>query len=671
MTSTSSPSRRAGSTTTGSEPAACYIRVSDPQQERGTSPETQRAGVLEYCKQRRYTVGPEDVYYEPPHSAADLWERPVLQRLLAALRAGRYKVMVVFDLDRISREEHHQGHIYTLCEQVGARLESVTQDLSDDSIQGRIMRMASGIYASIERDKIRERTQRGTRARAKEGHLPRGSVPLYGYVINPEYLTALSERAAGDREAQAAELPKRRYLPDDDGSPTCPAEIVRRIWRLYALGMTPYAIARQLTLDGIPTPFDTLAARHQLTEKQARWSATHRVTHEWWRTMIWRILREDRYAGAPAHAFRNHEVEVRKPNRRTGEFRKHRVLTVRPMDDTEHVVALPADAVPALVTDPIIIATVHARCQVAKALAARAKRQPWSQTGALLARGLVVCGYCGSRMGPQPSHQGRKPTYACLRAGHLHAACAGKGHAISVEKLDTQVWALASWLLKHPVTLRERAASLLASGQEQADQQQSALGEVQDRLNMIAQQRTRLVKLGQLAADDAALAEIGDQLKTLAAEEREAQAEEQSLVRLASEVRDGTDRLSEWEAWCAREVANVEHAAPEEQRRYLVDLDVRVTVRQTRDPRGRLTITFFASMVDYLDAQVARGASFPIATFPDGSTMALLPPGWEEGQTWEQLASGVGTLSPVFVSGRAPSRGAQLQTRRPPSPRYR
>jgi DNA invertase Pin-like site-specific DNA recombinase len=572
--------------------AAIYTRVSDPSQERGTSPETQQAGALEYCAQRGYTVTPEDTYIEPAHSGADLWERPALQRLLANLHAGKYQHVVVLALDRLSRDTNHQGYLFSECERVGAHLESVTEDLSDDSLQGRILRAVAGVVAEVERQKIAERTMRGTRAKAAQGHLPRGNVPLYGYAWVNE--------------------PLRGYVPDDDSTHRCPAAIVRRIYREYGAGVPIYTIAERLTQEGDLTPFDLLASRGQVTQRQQEWAAGVRtgrpVTHAWRRDLITRLLKEPKYAGE-ALAFRSHDVKRRVQHPDTGEWQKRRRHTLRTPDDPA-VVPLPAATVPALV-DAETAAAVRSRLARAKDERSRTARHPASRTQGLLARGLVRCGHCGGWMGPQPDRRGGTGGfYGCTRYGHHHPSCAGRGHSINIAKLDAQVWRAARWLLGHPEVLRERAARELAAGAEVQVAQAAARLEVDDRIKRLGQRRAALMRLAELAdpADTTTIRETAEKLAALGKEEQQAHAEAERLTRAESQVQDTLTRWDQWERWAKREavrLATQDHPDPATQRQLLRDLDLCVTVWRT-DHRPRLEVVFFHSQMEALAGQPGR-----------------------------------------------------------------
>ncbi|HEX9414263.1 MAG TPA: recombinase family protein, partial [Ktedonobacterales bacterium] len=98
-------------TTTAPMRAAIYVRVSTSGQEQdGTSLVTQEQYCRAWVTERGGIVPDEQVYVEV-HSGAYLWERPQLTRLRAAMRAAAFDVLVVYAIDRLSREQDHLGLI--------------------------------------------------------------------------------------------------------------------------------------------------------------------------------------------------------------------------------------------------------------------------------------------------------------------------------------------------------------------------------------------------------------------------------------------------------------------------------------------------------------------------------------------------------------------------------
>jgi site-specific DNA recombinase len=205
--------------------AAIYCRVSSDQQEDNYSLPTQEAACRQYCAERGYEVAG---IFTDVHTGAQYRERPELSRLRELVRQKAIDVVVCYAVDRLSR---NQAHLYILAEEMsdhGVRLEFVTEKFEDTAV-GRFILAAKSFAAEIEREKIIERTTRGTHARIRSGKPKPSCAPPYGY--------------------RWANADKSRLDPDPATAP-----IVVRIFRSLAEGSSLRAIARRLTEDGIPTP---------------------------------------------------------------------------------------------------------------------------------------------------------------------------------------------------------------------------------------------------------------------------------------------------------------------------------------------------------------------------------------------------------------------------------
>jgi site-specific DNA recombinase len=158
--------------------AAIYCRVSTEDQEReGTSLQTQLEACREYCQGQGYEVA---YHFSETYSGLTL-NRPVLNELRELVRSGNIEAVVVFCLDRLSRDPTHGVIITQELEKHSVILEAVTEDV-DSSELGKLISYIRGFASKLEAEKIRERTLRGKRARAREGRIPGGGAfRLYGY----------------------------------------------------------------------------------------------------------------------------------------------------------------------------------------------------------------------------------------------------------------------------------------------------------------------------------------------------------------------------------------------------------------------------------------------------------------------------------------------------------
>lgn len=171
--------------------AAVYCRVSTDNQEReGTSLQTQLENCLKYCQGKGYDVS---YRFSEAYSGLSLI-RPDLDKLRELVRDQQLDVIVVYALDRLSRDPGHGVIITQELEKHGVKLEAVTEDINTSEL-GKLISYIRGFASKLEAEKIKERTMRGKAAGVKAGHIVTGSGRgLYGY----DYL----RRVKGERQAE-------------------------------------------------------------------------------------------------------------------------------------------------------------------------------------------------------------------------------------------------------------------------------------------------------------------------------------------------------------------------------------------------------------------------------------------------------------------------------------
>ena len=158
--------------------AAIYCRVStDNQEQDGTSLQTQLENCLTYCQNKGY-----DSSYRLREAYSGLsLERPELDRLRELVRDRVIDVVVIYCLDRLSRNATHGVILRDELDKHHVTLESVTEDI-DKTPLGEAITYLRGTFSQIEAEKIKERTMRGKRAKAKMGRIVSGNgAGLYGY----------------------------------------------------------------------------------------------------------------------------------------------------------------------------------------------------------------------------------------------------------------------------------------------------------------------------------------------------------------------------------------------------------------------------------------------------------------------------------------------------------
>ncbi|MFC1944918.1 recombinase family protein, partial [Chloroflexota bacterium] len=125
---------------------AVYCRVStEDQATEGTSLESQLEACLKYCCDKGYEV---TYKFSESYSGLDL-DRPQLNELRELARASKVDVIVVYCLDRLSRNATHGVILRDELDKYNVVLESVTEDI-DKSPLGEAITYLRGTFAQIE-----------------------------------------------------------------------------------------------------------------------------------------------------------------------------------------------------------------------------------------------------------------------------------------------------------------------------------------------------------------------------------------------------------------------------------------------------------------------------------------------------------------------------------------
>lgn len=155
--------------------------------------------------------------------------RPGYQALLERLRQGGIDIVLPESLDRFSRDQEHIAAFFKHASFAGARIVTLAEGEISELHIG-----LKGTMGALYLKDLADRTRRGEAGRILQGRST--SKPAYGYKVAIRYRPD-GERDKGLREVDPAQ-----------------AVIVRRIFRDYAGGASPRAIARALNQEGIAGP---------------------------------------------------------------------------------------------------------------------------------------------------------------------------------------------------------------------------------------------------------------------------------------------------------------------------------------------------------------------------------------------------------------------------------
>lgn len=116
--------------------------------------------------------------------SGDILERPGLTKARQLIRDGGVSYFICYDPDRLARKLAHQLIVTEEIERSGCKLVFINFDWKNNP-EGRLFYSLRGAIAEYEKEKIKERTMRGLRQKAKQGgltHDPRA----FGYEYNKE-----------------------------------------------------------------------------------------------------------------------------------------------------------------------------------------------------------------------------------------------------------------------------------------------------------------------------------------------------------------------------------------------------------------------------------------------------------------------------------------------------
>ena len=143
-----------------------YVRVSTEEQV-DFSPDAQARRCKDYGRQ--HDLGPFVVIVDPGFTGSTL-ERPGMQEMLELVEAGRVAHVIVWRLDRLSRDTGDQSYLVRLFGRQGVRLHSVNDGVIDlDTASGRLHVGFHGVLAQYYREQLVENVQMGMEQAARRG----------------------------------------------------------------------------------------------------------------------------------------------------------------------------------------------------------------------------------------------------------------------------------------------------------------------------------------------------------------------------------------------------------------------------------------------------------------------------------------------------------------------
>jgi len=457
--------------------AALYARYSSDTQNAASI-----ADQFRLCREQAEREGWRVVgtYQDAAVSGASVTLRPGVQALLHDAQAGRFDVVLAEALDRVSRD---QADVATLFKHLRfAGVEIVT--LAEGAISELHVGLKGTMNALFLKD-LAAKTHRGLRGRVEQGKS--GGGLCYGYDVVKDADSA-GEPIRGGRTINKVE-----------------AEIVRRVFRDFAAGVSPRALARRLNAEGVPGPAGKLWTDSTIRGHAKR--GTGLVNNELYiGRLVWNRLR---YVKDPT------------TGRRVSRLNPPEVWIVKEIPELRIV----EDALWQAVKDRQVELAVKYAKVIDATRAAHANRLNQTHRPRALLSGLIFCGRCGGTYALRGQDR-----YAC--SNHVMNGSCANSRTIARTALEDRVL----------TGLRDR---LMAP--EVAAEAMRAYVEETNRLNRERRaastaDRKALTEVEKRIAEIVAAIEDGGYTRTMTDHLRKLEAEQDTLTeRLSSASTDTPD----------------------------------------------------------------------------------------------------------------------------------
>lgn len=203
---------------------ALYVRVSTTYQVEKDSLPMQREDLINYAKYV-LNIDKYEVFEDAGYSAKST-ERPAYQQMMSRLRDREFSHLLVWKIDRISRNLIDFSEMYNELKKLGVTFVSKNEQFQTDTPMGEAMLKIILVFAELERKMTSERVSSVMVSRANKGQWNGGKVP-FGY----DYNKKTKEFSINPVEAA----------------------VVDRIFTMYETCPSLLAIARELNSEGITT----------------------------------------------------------------------------------------------------------------------------------------------------------------------------------------------------------------------------------------------------------------------------------------------------------------------------------------------------------------------------------------------------------------------------------
>lgn len=257
---------------------AVYLRLSDEDREQGESNsiKNQRILLRQYIqKNPEFSEIPIEEFIDDGYSGAN-YERPGFQRMMKQAKEGKIQIILVKDLSRLGRNTiETQEYVEKIFPFLRIRFIALNDNLDtnlpvqeQNALEIKFKNLINGIYPEM----CSKNVKLQKRKMAESGAFM-GSIPIYGYALNPEK----SSKLLVDYEVSG---------------------IVAEIFAWFTQGKSLVEIAKILNIKQIDTPATYLGKKG--------YKVARRGNNIWYSTTVKSILKEKAYIGTVV----NHRTET-------------------------------------------------------------------------------------------------------------------------------------------------------------------------------------------------------------------------------------------------------------------------------------------------------------------------------------------------------------------------
>ncbi|NTG25538.1 recombinase family protein [Agrobacterium rhizogenes] len=366
--------------------AGLYARYSDDKQSEASIEDQFRL-----CREHALREGWEIAgsYEDAAISGASTVLRRGIQRLIRDAQRGEFTIVVAEALDRISRDQADVATLYKHLKFAGVTIVTLAE--------GEISELHVGLKGTMNALFLKDlamKTHRGLRGRVEKGKA--GGGLCYGYKVVRKF-DVNGEPIRGDRE----------IIPHE-------ADTIRRIFREFASGKSPKAIAIDLNNGGIPGPLGRAWGDTSIRGHVSRGKGI--LNNELYTGVL--VWNRQRFLKDPSTGKR-----VSRPNPESQWIRTE-VPHLKIVDDDLWNAARARQTQISALFGP----------NPANTREGRMKRLHLANRPTALLSGLLTCGCCGGKFGIIVPNR-----YACLNH-HRRGTCEN-GHSITRDKIEARVLA--------------------------------------------------------------------------------------------------------------------------------------------------------------------------------------------------------------------------------------